>query len=74
MAKPPRQAERKKSRRPATSLLQVAERQLRKQAKRAIELLESWSRDDSGYDEQTWPKLKRALERQRLSSRRLFHA
>jgi len=30
-----------------------------------IDLLRSWLADDSGYDEQTWPKLKKALDRER---------
>jgi len=38
----------------------------------AIELLDRWLRDDSGYDEETWPDLKAALDRDRLSARRLF--
>ena len=39
-----------------------------------IELLKSWLEDDSGYDEKTWPKLKKALdeERTRVGARRLF--
>ena len=31
----------------------------------AIELLNAWLTDESGYDEETWPKLKAALERER---------
>jgi len=40
-----------------------------------IELLRSWLHDESGYDEQTWPKLKKALnqERDRIGARRLFN-
>ncbi len=38
----------------------------------AIRLLEEWLADESGYDEETWPKLKKALDEDRLSSRRLF--
>jgi hypothetical protein len=39
-----------------------------------IRLLHSWLADESGYDEETWPKLKKALdqERQRVGARRLF--
>lgn len=39
-----------------------------------IALLKSWLTDESGYDEETWPKLKKALEeqRQRVGARRLF--
>jgi hypothetical protein len=39
-----------------------------------IALLDSWLKDESGYDERTWPLLKKALERNRHpSERRLFH-
>jgi hypothetical protein len=37
-----------------------------------IRLLDEWMDDDSSYDEETWPELKAGLERNRLSSRRLF--
>ncbi len=38
-----------------------------------VELLRSWLKDDSGYDERTWPMLKKALdeERDRVKARRL---
>jgi hypothetical protein len=39
----------------------------------AIALLDSWLGDESGYDEQVWPEVKRGLEEHRLSSRKLFH-
>ena len=40
----------------------------------AIALLEEWLKDESGYDEETWPALKKALneERDRVGARRLF--
>jgi hypothetical protein len=38
----------------------------------AIRMLEEWMADESGYDEETWPVLKEALDRDRLSSRKLF--
>lgn len=41
-------------------------------AEAAISLIQEWLADESGYDEETWPELKRALERDRLSSRKLF--
>ena len=34
-----------------------------RKARRVVEMLESWLRDESGYDEKTWPKLKKSLER-----------
>jgi hypothetical protein len=43
-------------------------------AARLIGLLRSWLSDESSYDEQTWPKLKKALDvaRERVGARRLF--
>ncbi len=38
----------------------------------AIDLIDQWLADESGYDEQCWPQLKSDLERDRLSSRSLF--
>lgn len=40
----------------------------------AIALLKSWLKDDSGYDEQAWPKLRKSLDQQRakVGARRLF--
>jgi len=44
-------------------------RRLRKGEKRpnlaAIRLLDEWMADDSGYDEESWPDLKEALDRTR---------
>jgi hypothetical protein len=39
-----------------------------------IDLLRSWLTDESGYDEKTWPKLKKGLEqeRRRVGARSLF--
>jgi len=42
-------------------------------AKDVARLLDEWMADESGYDEETWPELKAALERERLSSRPLFN-
>ena len=39
-----------------------------------IALLDEWLQDESGYDEETWPELKEALDRDRLSKRKLFDA
>lgn len=40
----------------------------------AIKLIEGWLNDDSGYDEETFPKLKEALEesREAVSARSPF--
>lgn len=45
-------------------------------AAKAIALFKSWLADESGYDEEVWPRLKKALEqeRDRLGARRLFNA
>lgn len=46
----------------------------RTKAEAAIALLDEWLNDDSGYDEEAWPKLKTALDEDRLSDRRFFDA
>jgi hypothetical protein len=40
-----------------------------------ISLLKGWLLDESGYDEEVWPQLKKALdqERTRIGARRLFN-
>ena len=38
----------------------------------AIALIDRWLNDASDYDEKTWPELKAALDRDRLSDRKLF--
>ena len=35
-------------------------------------LMDEWVADDSGYDEKTWPQLKKGLEEDRLSYRKRF--
>jgi hypothetical protein len=45
---------------------------VRNRSEAAIALIEEWLADESGYDEETWPKLKDALEKDRPSSRKLF--
>jgi hypothetical protein len=43
----------------------------------AIRLLDEWMADDSGYDEETWPELKEALDRNRREPgqyRKLFES
>lgn len=39
-----------------------------------IRLLDEWMADESGYDEETWPLLKEALNRERehVGARKLF--
>jgi len=38
----------------------------------AIRLLEQWMADESGYDERTWPIVKRTIKENRLSYRNRF--
>ncbi len=40
----------------------------------AVALIDEWLKDESGYDEETWPILKKAIEedRARIGARRLF--
>jgi len=38
----------------------------------ALRLLGEWMADESGYDEETWPLLKKAIEEDRLSERKRF--
>ena len=47
----------------------VAQRQKNEAAHR---LLQEWLTDDSGYDEEVWPKVKQIIEENRLSSRKRF--
>ena len=54
---------------PASSYANTEER---RGVERVIRLLDEWMADESGYDEETWPELKAALERDRTSSRNLF--
>ena len=44
----------------------------RERADRVILLLDEWSASDPGYDEETWPGLKKSLEKNRTSKRKLF--
>jgi excisionase family DNA binding protein len=41
-------------------------------AQEMIRLLDEWMADESGHDEEMWPKLKEVLEQDRISSRKLF--
>lgn len=38
----------------------------------AVALLRKWRMDDSGYDEAVWPEVKQALDKDRMSSGKLF--
>jgi hypothetical protein len=39
----------------------------------AAALIRQWLADESGYDEENWPSLKKAIEENRLSERPRFH-
>lgn len=54
------------------SILGIGAAEQAKRMEKAIHLLEEWMADESGHDEETWPKLKEALDQDRLSTRRLF--
>ncbi len=45
---------------------------LRSRNAAAIALLDRWLADESGYDERTWPTLKKAIEESRTSKRKRF--
>jgi hypothetical protein len=43
----------------------------------ALRLLDEWMADDSGYDEESWPELKEAIDRNRREAgqyRKLFES
>ncbi|MGD0009110.1 MAG: hypothetical protein ABSE93_11280 [Terriglobia bacterium] len=44
----------------------------RMKAQKLKKLLDTWLADESGYDERVWPRLKKAIEENRLSSRKRF--
>jgi hypothetical protein len=58
------------------TLLQVtgqeSQRPLSERSEALIRLVNRWLNDDSGYDERTWPALKKTIEEDRLSSRKRF--
>lgn len=39
---------------------------------RLVALIETWLADDSGYDEDVWPRLRRGIEESRTSDRKRF--
>jgi len=43
------------------------------QRQAAIQLIDEWLADDSGYDQAVWPILQQSIEDNRLSYRRRFH-
>ena len=78
-SEPWRRARSRSTRNPETDIATTIERldKLRPESAQAaglISLLRSWLTDESGYDEETWPKLKKALdqERGRVGARSLF--
>ena len=44
----------------------------RKKNEAAIRLLEEWMADESGYDEETWPIVQKAMEENRSSYTKRF--
>jgi len=39
----------------------------------AIRLLRKWRSEESGYDEEVWPRVQKSMEENSLSSRKPFH-
>jgi hypothetical protein len=39
----------------------------------AIRLLDKWLADESGYDEEVWPRVKAGIEENRLSDLKRFN-
>jgi len=52
--------------------LVVDEGERRRRYDALVLLLDEWMADESGYDEETWPELMEALDRDRSSFRKLF--
>ncbi|HEY7546397.1 MAG TPA: hypothetical protein VID27_16025 [Blastocatellia bacterium] len=49
----------------------LASSELKREA--CIQLLNQWLADESGYDEENWPKIKAMVEENRTSDRSLFN-
>lgn len=62
---------RKRRSRGVTAVEALAAPRIRNEA--AIQLLDEWLADESGYDEEVWPRVKAAIEENRLSYRRRFN-
>ncbi len=60
---------------PSTARKRTARREVRADPAKSeamIRLLHEWAADESGYDEETWPIVKQAIEDNALSSRKRF--
>ena len=60
------------SRRKQESLIDTVLGAQRQKNEAARRLLQEWLADDSGYDEEVWPKVKLIIEENRLSPRKRF--
>ena len=60
------------SRRKQESLIDTVLAAQRQKNEAARRLLQEWLADDSGYDEEVWPKVKLIIEENRLSLRKRF--
>jgi hypothetical protein len=67
-AKEPSAVPKKSSESPTAAEI-AAQRQKNEAARR---LLQEWLADESGYDEEIWPKVKQLIEDNRLSPRKRF--
>ena len=52
---------------PARDIDLALEADHRRRSNAVLALLDEWSADESGYDEETWPKIKEALNESRRS-------
>ena len=57
---------------PPEQALDAARAVQRAKNEAAIRLLQTWISDESGYDEAVWPRVKQAIEENRLSERKRF--
>lgn len=44
----------------------------RERYRKVAALIDEWSNEESGYDEEAWPRLKASIEENRLSYRKRF--
>jgi len=58
--------------RPTKQSLSSAAVNQRNASQEAIRLLQEWMADESGYDEEVWPVVKKAIEENRPSYRSRF--
>ncbi len=50
----------------------LSETERKERARRVVRMLDDWMADESGHDEEYWPKLRAVIEQDRLSARPRF--